>query len=108
MPWFLLALAIVAEVIGTVALKFSLGFTVFMPSLIVAAGYGVSIWFLALALKVINLGTAYAIWAGAGTALVALTGVILFKEPMTILKAACVGFIILGVFGLHFAEAKTG
>lgn len=105
MPWFLLALAIVAEVIGTVALKFSLGFTVFMPSLIVAAGYGVSIWFLALALKVINLGT---IWAGAGTALVALTGVILFKEPMTILKAACVGFIILGVFGLHFAEAKTG
>ncbi|MDD9878119.1 MAG: multidrug efflux SMR transporter, partial [Magnetovibrio sp.] len=103
----LLALAIVTEVIGTLALKFSHGFTVLVPSLFVAAGYGLSIWFLALTLKSLDVGTAYAIWAGAGTALTAIAGVIIFKEPVTVLKTACVAMIILGVLGLHLAEGKS-
>jgi len=107
MPWFLLALAIVTEVIGTTALKFAHGFTVLVPSLVVAAGYGASIWFLALSLKSINVGTAYAIWAGCGMALIAVIGVIVFKEPMTMIKAACIALIIAGVFGLHLAEGRT-
>jgi len=107
MPWIYLALAIITEVIGTMALKYANGFTVLVPSLIVAVGYGISIWFLALSLKTIDVGTAYAIWAGCGTALIAIAGVIVFKEPMTALKSACLAMIIFGVIGLHMAEGKA-
>lgn len=104
MHWFLLAGAIVAEVIGTLSLKMSNGFTVLVPSLVVGAGYLIAFALLGLSLKVLDVGTAYAIWAGVGTALVSIAGVILFKEPMTVLKAASVVLIIAGVVGLHWAE----
>ncbi len=107
MHWILLSFAIVTEVIGTLALKISDGFTVLVPSTVVVVGYGVSIWLLALSLKSLDVGTAYAIWAGAGTALISIAGVFLFKEPVTVIKTISVAFIILGVIGLHLAEGKS-
>ena len=107
MPWYLLALAILSEVVGTLALKISNGFSVLIPSIIVVVGYSTSFWFLALCLKSLNVGTAYAIWAGAGTAVISIAGVFLFKEPMTVTKAVSLVFIILGVFGLHWGEGKA-
>ena len=107
MPWFVLALAILSEVVGTLALKMSNGFSILFPSIIVVVGYGTSLWFLALCLKSLDVGTAYAIWAGVGTALVSIAGVFLFKEPMTAVKVVSLTFIILGVVGLHWAEGKV-
>ena len=107
MPWFLLALAILSEVIGTLALKISNGFSILIPSIIVVVGYSTSFWFLALCLKSLNVGTAYAIWAGAGTAVISIAGVFLFKEPMTVIKAVSIVFVILGVVGLHWGEGKA-
>ena len=107
MPWFLLALAILSEVVGTLALKMSNGFSILIPSIIVVVGYGTSLWFLALCLKSLNVGTAYAIWAGAGTAVISIAGVFLFKEPMTVIKAVSIVFVILGVVGLHWGEGKA-
>ena len=107
MPWYLLALAILSEVVGTLALKISNGFSFLIPSIIVVVGYSTSFWFLALCLKSLNVGTAYAIWAGAGTAVISIAGVFLFKEPMTVTKAVSLVFIILGVFGLHWGEGKA-
>lgn len=104
MHWLLLTGAIVAEVIGTLALKMSNGFTVLVPSLVVGIGYLTAFALLGLSLKVLDVGTAYAIWAGVGTALVSIAGVILFKEPMTAMKTASVVMIIAGVVGLHLAE----
>ncbi len=107
MPWYLLALAILSEVVGTLALKMSNGFSILIPSMIVVAGYSTSFWFLALCLKSLNVGTAYAIWAGAGTALISIAGVFLFKEPMTVIKAVSLVLVILGVVGLHWGEGKA-
>ena len=107
MPWFLLGLAIVTEVIGTLALKISNGFTVWLPSIIVVLGYGFSFWFLSLSLKVLQVGVAYAIWAGVGTALIAMAGVIIFKEPLNILKVVSITLIVLGVVGLNLAQNSS-
>ena len=107
MPWYFLAMAILSEVVGTLALKMSNGFSILLPSIIVVVGYGTSFWFLALCLKSLYVGTAYAIWAGVGTAVVSIAGVFLFKEPMTIIKAVSLILVILGVVGLHWGEGKS-
>ena len=107
MPWLLLGLAIVAEVIGTLALKISNGFTVWLPTVIVVLGYGFSFWLLSMSLKVLQVGVAYAIWAGIGTALIAIAGVIIFKEPLNILKVVSIILIILGVVGLNWAQNNS-
>lgn len=72
--WSYLALAIVSEVIATSALKLSDGFSRFWPSVIVVAGYAVSFYCLSLILKTLPVGVVYAIWSGAGIALIALIG----------------------------------
>jgi small multidrug resistance pump len=74
-----------------------------MPSAIVVAGYGVSFWFLALALKDIPVSLTYAIWSGVGTALVAIAGVVAFGETMNVMKLASLAIIVLGVAGLSAA-----
>lgn len=104
MHWFLLALAILSEVVGTLALKMSNGFTLGIPSLIVVIGYLASFWFLALSLKTLEVGTAYAIWAGFGIALVSAAGVLIFNETITALKIISIILIIVGVFGLNLGR----
>jgi len=99
----LLSLAIVTEVAGTVALRYSEGFTKLAPSAVVVLGYGASFWLLALVLKELSIGTTYAVWSAAGTALIAAVGVFAFGEPATALKVASIGLIIVGVIGLNLA-----
>ena len=107
MHWLYLSLAILFEVAGTVALKLSSGFSVLGPSFAVVVFYGISILFLALALKTIDVGVAYAIWAGLGTALVVIVGIFYFDEPATIQRLAFLGMIIAGVVGLYLVERTT-
>jgi small multidrug resistance pump len=104
MPAFLLlSLAILTEVGATIALRVSDGFSRPMSSAIVVAGYGISFWFLALALKDIPVSLTYAIWSGVGTALVAVAGVVAFGETMNAMKLASLAIIVLGVAGLSAA-----
>lgn len=97
MAYFYLAIAIVAEVIGTSALKASEGFTRWLPSLVVAAGYATAFYFLALALKTIPVGIAYAIWSGVGVALITLIGWVLFKQRLDAAALVGVALIVAGV-----------
>jgi small multidrug resistance pump len=99
----LLSLAIVTEVAGTVALRYSDGFTKLAPSAIVVLGYGASFWLLALVLRELSIATTYAVWSAAGTALIAAVGVLAFGEPATALKLASLALIIIGVVGLNLA-----
>jgi multidrug transporter EmrE-like cation transporter len=99
----LLSFAIVTEVAGTVALRYSDGFTKLLPSAVVVLGYGTSFWLLALVLRELSIGTTYAVWSAAGTALIAAVGMLAFGEPATALKLASLGLIILGVVGLNLA-----
>lgn len=80
MAYLYLSIAIIAEVIGTSALKASQEFTKLYPSAIAIAGYGASFYFLSLVLKTIPVGIAYAIWSGIGITLITITGAILFKQ----------------------------
>ncbi|WP_302104951.1 DMT family transporter [Polycladomyces zharkentensis] len=95
--YVLLAAAILAEVFGSSMLKVSNGFKKLFPSVGVIIGMGLSFYYLSLALKAIPLGTAYAIWAGAGTALTALVGVLLFKEKFDSKKLLGIILIICGI-----------
>ncbi len=104
MPAFvLLALAILAEVAGTVALRESDGFSRLWPSVATVVGYLVSFWLLALTLKEIPLSITYAVWSAAGTAAIASIGILAFGETATALKMASLALIIAGVIGLNLA-----
>lgn len=95
-----LFLAIILEVAGTSAMKLSDGFEKPVPSVLLFVFYILSFIFLTLSLKRLEVGLAYAIWAGVGTLLIALVGVFYFNEPMTIIKASSLFLIIVGVIGL--------
>jgi small multidrug resistance pump len=101
----LLAIAITTEVAATIALRYSDGFSKPLPSAAVVVGYTLSFWLLALVLKEIAVSTTYAIWAGTGTAAVAVIGIALLGEPATALKIASIALIIAGVIGLNLGGA---
>jgi small multidrug resistance pump len=96
-----LMLAIFLEVAGTTSMKLSNGFTEIGPSIFIFIFYFFSFGFLTLSLKRLELSTAYAVWSGLGTLLIALIGMLFFKEPMTMIKAVSLGLIISGVVGLR-------
>ena len=100
-PWLTLMAAIVCEVIGTSNLKLSDGFTVLLPSAMVIVFYGTSFYLFSLALREIDVGVAYAVWSGLGTALIATLGVVFFREQMSPERAFWLSCIIAGVVGLH-------
>jgi small multidrug resistance pump len=97
MPYLYLTIAILAEVIGTSALKATQGFTRFWPSVVVVVGYGVAFYFLSLALKTIPVGVAYAIWSGVGVALITLIGWFVFHQKLDVPALIGIGLIVAGV-----------
>jgi small multidrug resistance pump len=101
MAYLYLAIAIVAEVIGTSALKASKEFTNLFPSLIVVVGYGLAFYFMSLALRTIPLGITYAVWSGTGIVLIAIAGVFMYKEIPDLAAIIGMGLIILGVLVIH-------
>jgi multidrug transporter EmrE-like cation transporter len=105
MTVFYLAAAITSEVIATLALKSSEGFSRPVPAAIVVVGYVLSFWLLALVLKHLSVGTTYAVWSAVGTAAIALLGIVLYGESVSALKFASLGLIVLGVVGLNAAGA---
>jgi small multidrug resistance pump len=107
MPWLVLAVTILFEVAGSTMMKLSNGFTVFWPSVAVFVCYGISLIGLTITLKYIDLSVAYAIWCGVGIALIALIGIIYFKEPLTAVRVISLVFIIAGVVGLQLSSGKA-
>ena len=105
MAYWFLAAAIVCEVVGTVALKFSDGFTRLGPSTVTVVGYLISFVLLAQTLKTVPVGTAYAIWSAAGTALIAAIGIVFLGENATVVRLGAIALIIIGVVILNLAEA---
>jgi small multidrug resistance pump len=91
--WIYLAIAIVAEVVGTSFLKQAEGFTRLWPSATVIISYIVAFYFLSLTLKTLPVGVAYAVWAGAGVALIALVGLVFFGQSLD--WPALVGILLI-------------
>ncbi|MCP4411382.1 MAG: multidrug efflux SMR transporter, partial [Gammaproteobacteria bacterium] len=105
--WLYLAGAIVLEIAGTTSMKLSDGLTKLVPSILIFVFYGLSFLVFTMAIKKIDLSVAYAIWAGTGTALIALIGITHFKEPLTLIKIVSLGLIIIGVVGLNISGPKN-
>lgn len=106
--WLFLAVAIISEVIGTSALKSAAGFTRLVPSCIVIAGYTSAFYFLSLTLKTVPVGVAYAIWSGAGTALIAVIGWVFMGQRLNIPSLIGILLIISGVAILNiFSNTAT-
>ncbi|MDC6169125.1 DMT family transporter [Paucibacter sp. XJ19-41] len=101
--WLTLAASVVAEVLGTLALRYAEGFTRLLPSLAVASCYAGAIWLMSITVKHLEVGLTYAIWAGAGTALTALLGMVWFDEGSSALRLAGLALIVMGVIALNLS-----
>lgn len=106
MGYALLAGAIASEVAATTAMKYSEGFSRLWPSLVTVLGYVIAFVLLAQCLKTVQVGTAYAIWAGAGTAVIAAIGMVFLGEALSFTKVAGIlliigGVVVLNLGGVH-------
>lgn len=103
MPWFILILAGLSEVIWALGLKYSEGFSKLIPSMITLTSLVVSFVLLGIALRHLPLGVAYGIWVGIGAIGTAIGGIYLFGESVSLLKMASLGLIVLGIAGLKLS-----
>lgn len=101
----LLTFAIASEVVGTILLRVSDGFSKPLPAAGVVVAYLISVWLLALVLKELEIGFTYAVWAGVGTAVVAVVGVMAWDESLNFLKVLSLMAVIAGVIGLNLSSA---
>ena len=103
MSWLVLVIAGLFEVGWAIGLKYSDGFTRPWPTVATLAAMAVSLAFLGLAMRSLPVGTAYAVWTGIGTIGTVALGMLLFDEPATAPRLACVGLILAGIAGLKFS-----
>ncbi len=108
MPYVFLAFAIVAEVIGTSALKASEGFSKTVPLIATVVAYGAAFYCLSVTLKTVPVGVAYAIWSGVGVALIALAGWLLFDQKLDAAAIIGMGLIVAGVVVMQVFSKASG
>jgi small multidrug resistance pump len=107
MHWLYLGAAILFETIGTTALKASDGMTRLAPAVVVVVAYALSFWLLALVLRVLPVGVAYAIWSGVGICLIAAIGWVVFGQKLDAPALIGMGMIIAGIVIINLFSAKV-
>jgi quaternary ammonium compound-resistance protein SugE len=103
-PWVVLFLAGLLETGWAVGLKYSEGFTRLWPSVFTAAAMAASFYLLAVAVKTLPLGTAYAVWTGIGAVGAVIWGILFLGEPGNAARLLCILLILAGIVGLRFAD----
>jgi len=106
LAWLMIAASVVAEVVGTVALKHSDGFSKLLPSGTAAASYALAIWLMAVAMRQLDMGVTYAVWAASGTAATALVGIAFYGEQMGGIKALGLVCVVGGVVMLNLGSHR--
>jgi small multidrug resistance pump len=106
--WLALAIAIIAEVIGTTALKASNEFTRLLPSLIVVVGYGTAFYFMSISMRVLPVGIMYAIWSGMGIVLISVLGWLVYRQTLDTPAMIGLAFIIAGVIIINVFSKSVG
>jgi quaternary ammonium compound-resistance protein SugE len=104
MNWIFLFIAGLFEIAWAIGLKYTEGWSRLWPSLITAALMIASFYFLSIAVRSLPIGTAYAVWTGIGTVGAAVLGMLIFEEPMDILRILCILLIIGGIAGLKITS----
>jgi len=108
MGYWYLVVAILSEVVATSALNTSQGFTRLWPSMVTVVGYCLAFYFLSLTLRTVPMGIAYAVWAGAGIVLIAISGAIFFKQLPDLPAVLGMLFIIVGVVLVSAVSRTAG
>jgi quaternary ammonium compound-resistance protein SugE len=103
LAWFILVIAGLLEVVWAIGLKYTEGFSRFWPSVGTLVAMVGSVWLLALAMKTLPVGTAYAVWVGIGAVGTVILGIFLFDESADAVRVLSVGLIIAGIIGLKLA-----
>ena len=103
LAWIYLVIAGLFEVVWAIGLKYTEGWSRLWPSVGTAAAMVVSLIFLSLAMKVLPVGTSYAVWTGIGAIGTVILGIVLFAEPATAIRLGCVALILTGIVGLKLA-----
>lgn len=103
MPWLYLITAALFEVVWAIGLKYTEGFRRLIPSVVTLGAMYASFYFLALAVKTLPIGTAYAVWTGIGALGTAILGMIIFNESRDVLRLVSIALILLGVVGLKLS-----
>jgi small multidrug resistance pump len=106
--WIALTIAIIAEVVGTTALKASNEFTRLWPSLLVVFGYGAAFYFMAISMRMLPVGIIYAIWSGMGIVLVSIIGWLVFEQTLDFSSLIGMGLIISGVLVINLFSSSVG
>ena len=106
-PWLAIAIAIVAEVMATTALKASQEFTRLWPSLLVILGYGTAFYFMTISLRVLPVGIMYAIWSGVGIVLISLLGWLVYRQTLDEPAMVGMGLIISGVIVINVFSSSV-
>lgn len=107
MEWVYLVVAGLFEVGWAISLKYSEGFTRPGPVIVTIIGLIISLSLLALAVRTLPVGTAYAIWTGIGAVGTAVLGMLLFREPADAARLVCIGLIVAGVVGLRLVSPSS-
>jgi quaternary ammonium compound-resistance protein SugE len=104
MDWIILVVAGLFEIVWAIGLKYSEGFSRPLPSVITVVSMVISVVLLAVALRTLPVGTAYAVWTGIGAAGTAVVGMLVLGEPAEVLRLVCIGLIVAGVIGLRLVS----
>ena len=104
MKWLVLGIGIFFEVLGTICMKYAEGFTKLVPSVLVFIFYAISLATLVFVLEKMEIGIAYAIWASAGTALIAIIGILFFNEQASWGKLFSILLVVIGIIGIELSS----
>ena len=104
--WLLILASGLLEIVFSVSMKLSDGYTRLVPSVASIGAAIFSVWLMGLTLKVVPMGTAYAVWAGIGAAGTAIVGMLYFQEPITVARFSCIGLIAAGIVGLQLQASE--
>lgn len=105
--WLILLGAGLLEIVWSISMKASEGFTRLPYTALTIAAAWLSFWLLGLSLRVLPVGTAYAVWTGIGAVGAAILGIVLFSEPATLARVGCIALIVLGIFRLKLASGHS-
>ncbi|MFA8433660.1 MAG: quaternary ammonium compound efflux SMR transporter SugE [Marinifilaceae bacterium] len=105
MAWGYLLVAGIFEAVWAIGLKYTQGFTRFWPGLVTIVAMAISLYFLALAIKSLPVGTAYAVWTGIGAFTTAILGIVLFSEPVHFTRIFFLFLLLLAIVGLKFTAS---
>lgn len=106
--WVILGASVISEVVGTVALRQSTGFTKMVPALLAGLFYVAAVWLMAIAMRQLEMGVAYAVWAASGTVVTALVGIVIYNEQVSLQKILGILLVLIGVFILSLHKAQVG